>query len=237
MAVGIGNGNGLKRTASLPSTTAFTACGWAKRITASATDYQFIFGFDNTSPQWLLMGWENGAGGAFHIEKNGSEPLFSSGPALNTWFFWAMYSDAGNCYGRWANRGDTTFQTVSMGSFGFTPTTMWLGTDVSNEYIDGNLAHVKIWNAALTDNELLQEMYSGIPRRTANLYLWCPLWTNSMLNDLSGNGNSLTAVGTPTTQDMPPVTWSSLVQMPQQGVGVAVANSLLYARRTWRGYR
>lgn len=48
-------------------------------------------------------------------------------------------------------------------------------------------AHLKIWTAALTQGELLQELYSHSPRRFSNLLIWAP-FDNGVATDYSGNG-------------------------------------------------
>lgn len=54
--------------------------------------------------------------------------------------------------------------------------------------VDGNVADLKMWEAVLTEAEILQEIYSSRPIRTANLVLWVPYNNAGDLVDYSGNG-------------------------------------------------
>jgi hypothetical protein len=50
-----------------------------------------------------------------------------------------------------------------------------IGQETTNN-TDGpnDFGHLKIWNAVLTPSEILREIYSYVPQKTANLILWCP---------------------------------------------------------------
>lgn len=78
-----------------------------------------------------------------------------------------------------------------------------------SDHINGRIAAVKIWTAALTQNEIAQEMQTIRPQRFANLYSWLPLLTHTDIADYSGNGHSWTAEGTLSTEDNPPVSWGA----------------------------
>jgi len=87
---------------------------------------------------------------------------------------------------------------------------LWIGNDKFDEPFDGRVAAVKIWEAALTADELRQERWSYAPRRTANLwacYSIIDLAPGNFGLDMSGNGRDLTANGTLTYEDGPPITW------------------------------
>lgn len=63
--------------------------------------------------------------------------------------------------------------------------------------LNGRVAEVKLWNAALTLNEILQEMRCGAPvSKLANLQAYWPLWgVASPEPDLSGQGKNGTVTG------------------------------------------
>lgn len=73
-----------------------------------------------------------------------------------------------------------------------------IGTDDAtgqNEWLDGDLAGVKVWGAELSQAELLLESQHLSPVRTSGLHAFYPLQTvSTMLQDSSGNGRNLTPI-------------------------------------------
>ena len=82
--------------------------------------------------------------------------------------------------------------------------TFAIGRVANVGYLDGRVAHVKAWNAALTPAELLHEMNSYKPGRTANLIVWAPYDDGTSTKDYSGNGNHGTVTAA-TTFAGPPI--------------------------------
>lgn len=108
---------------------------------------------------------------------------------------------------------------------------MVLGNNGIDQRLDGNIAHVKMWSAVLSVDEIQQEMHSVVPVRTANLDSWYPLDLHSDMVDWSGNGNTLTAYGTLTTEDNPPVSWGGALVFPQFVSGGGGTNYKLHSYR------
>jgi hypothetical protein len=81
----------------------------------------------------------------------------------------------------------------------------------NGERLDGRCYALKAWSSDLTASEVLQEMNTIRPRRTANLYGWWPTLPGSgeRARDYSGNGHDFTESGTLTDEDPPPVSWGS----------------------------
>lgn len=68
-----------------------------------------------------------------------------------------------------------------------------------------DLAHVKLWLAALTAAEIAQEMQRAVPHRAANLILWTPLDDALSGTDYSQTtGGSINSV---TQSPGPPIPW------------------------------
>lgn len=112
-------------------------------------------------------------------------------------------------------------------------TNMYLGNDTYSEWLNGRLAHVKIWNAALTAAEIQQEMYSSRPQRFANLWSWLPMIESGSgrNSEWSSSGNTWTANGTLADEDGPPVAWNLTGwQLPFVTSGGAAGQTLLPAR-------
>ena len=73
-------------------------------------------------------------------------------------------------------------------------------------YIDAQIAHVKVWTAALSAAEVYNEMNTQRPQRTANLILWAPYDDATSARDYSGSGNNGTVTGA-TQSAGPPVSY------------------------------
>jgi hypothetical protein len=76
---------------------------------------------------------------------------------------------------------------------------------------NGRVAFIKQWSAGLTQAEVQQEMYSGSPKRLANLHTWAPCLPGATerLRNYGGTSVDYTAGGTLTDEDGPPVTFGS----------------------------
>ena len=225
------SGEGASRTASLPSSSAFTACGWVK-TTERASANQFIFTIEDGVSSWMSLGYGNSASTVLQIDSDAGTPDVGGG-AYNghgVWMFWALRrGGGGTLYARAFRLGtDSVFATASVAESSFTPTAMYVGTDSLNNWSDSKHAAVKVWDAELTDDELYLEMWSYRPRRWASLHLWTPLF--GALTDYSGAGKAWTSMGTASYDDGPPIGWGAapmlatnpvevpLTWYPQEGV-------------------
>jgi hypothetical protein len=66
-----------------------------------------------------------------------------------------------------------------------------IGNNGHSEWLDGNAASVKVYNASLTATEIVQEMNSFAPVRTSGLNNWSPLQTGSSATfDQSGHDDA-----------------------------------------------
>ena len=93
-----------------------------------------------------------------------------------------------------------------------TPSKLWIGNNHSSEWLSGRIAGVKIYSAVLDANEVALERWSISPRRRANLNTWLPMNAAVLASnyiDYSGNGYNVTATGSPTVEDGPPVGWGA----------------------------
>lgn len=77
----------------------------------------------------------------------------------------------------------------------------------ATEWLNGRIAHLRIWTAELSQAEIEAEWASATPVRTSGLWADWPLTGAGDLNDASGNGRHLSAGSTAvTTEDGPPIT-------------------------------
>ncbi|HKX31495.1 MAG TPA: LamG domain-containing protein [Blastocatellia bacterium] len=85
---------------------------------------------------------------------------------------------------------------------------LYIANDANDEWINASMAALKIYNAVLTQREIQQEMRQYKPVRKSDIHLFCPMLdVGTGGNDFSGNGRNLTAGGTLTTEDGPPIPW------------------------------
>lgn len=108
-------------------------------------------------------------------------------------------------YGTAGAAGNFTTQTVTTNAL--TVDKLLIGNDAFSEPLDGCIAGVKIWEAALTTAEMENEKQQLDPLRTANLWAYYPLFSAADCTvDYTGQGRTLTVGNVLTTgDDNPPV--------------------------------
>lgn len=206
-------GDYLQRTANLPTTTAFTVCGWSRVVTdQGALVYQPIaVNLNGSFDAWYLY-WSNGTfssqmrvgcavGG---VESSGT--ALGSRPAAGTDFFWYIKcsgTGAGLLEAGWRPADSNTFvtATATMSASVGTLNDLRLGNVIATYYMDGRFWAAKCWDRALTAAELLIESYYAQPMFPASVNFWWPLPNTSNTNDISGNGRNATVGGTLATED------------------------------------
>lgn len=213
MAVGFSaSGDYAKRTANLPDIQTFTISGWVKlRDTPSA--YSYFMGIedaDSSSSKFALLGYSttNDPDDAWQFSTQNELYNWNPDPAVDTWYYFFIRSsedidfvEAGFC-----DIDDTSFQKSTQRSLGvgaFTPARISLGNDSWDEWTDCAIAYVRVWDAQLSDAELLDERDSATPVRTSGLRMDWPLANNTDTGDDSGNGYDLTFGGTLTSETSP----------------------------------
>lgn len=188
----------LRRTTSLPALTAFTQCGWGYFHSIAAANWHYIGGMENAvsaATTWLMIGYNDS--GVFQLESSVANTNFASGPAIGRWFFWALTCSGTAATAYWRYAGATSFNTVTATAPAMTPAVLWIGNDNALEWCDASIAHVKVWDAALTAAELQREAQWGEPVRLEKLHAYWPLnAVGDCKPDLSGNNRPLTQTGT-----------------------------------------
>ena len=209
-----------KATGSFPSTSGdFTVCGWFYFATDRNT-YTTIFVLNSTtgSPSggdgwWLQM---NSDGSTLAIWDQDADAWYTAGIGAMTtgnWYHVAIRKNSTNLRGSLRVRTTLTYTTVACDNppaDTFTPANMEFGTDGYSEPTYGNYANWKIWEAALTDDELLQESMRFLPIRRANLWAWYPM-IDASGRDYGPNGNNLNVLTGLTVGDNPPISYGAPV--------------------------
>lgn len=89
-----------------------------------------------------------------------------------------------------------TFNAAVPTTLASTTTVVTTGQNVTNTgWMDGRVAHLKIWNTLLSATELIREMTSYYPIRRNGLVLWAPYDDGIRARDYSGSENHGTVAG------------------------------------------
>ena len=109
---------------------------------------------------------------------------------LNTWHS-IIYTYASGSGGTAYVDGVAAGTLANIGAIDPTTNTLYIGKSYDNQYLDGMVADVQIYNASLSNSEvesLYLEGIGGAPVRPQNITAWYPL--NGNANDYSGNNNN-----------------------------------------------
>lgn len=203
------SGESYNRTLSLGSQTAFSVTMWVKLSVNRAAQTVFWQIDDNGVAPYMTVQALNGTG--ISLESN-SWTNFSLSHTLTvgTWCFIgvAAHTD-GNINTAIGNANGTIIGTTwGAGAGTLNANRLVLGTGgLASQYLDGCIAAVKVWSGVrLTQEELLQEAWSYVPKRTASLRAWYPLLRAETV-DYSGLTQTLSGGTGAATEDGPPVAW------------------------------
>jgi hypothetical protein len=163
-----------------------------------------MFGVDDAASNYYFLGFTSD-GTTVGQDTNNNNVGFTTSVTAATWYYTAAVYDG---------TSSLTFYLGVYGGGSLTPTTAasvdpvntgattYIGSNGFNEWFDGDIGHVRIWSAALSSGELETERLSATAVRTSGLVAAYELLTANTTDD-SGNGNTLTANGTPTTSTGP----------------------------------
>jgi hypothetical protein len=174
-------------------------------------EYHAFLNFGDTTGTRSIVVGTSGGGQTYKIDT-GDEIAQVLGSTLN---FDTWYHATVTCAGTGANQIigylNGVSDVVGTGHASVTAETFSIGYDpIYAGVIDGRAAAVKFWGAVLTANEILNEMRYFAPVRWANISGWYPMVNVVVadnLIDMSGTAN-LTAGGTLTVEDGPPILWA-----------------------------
>lgn len=202
------SGDSLSRSAALPDPTAFTVLIRARIVNLRSADSTLIalesaFG---SAGEYIYLNASNQLG--IYCSNTGPS-AFASTPATGVDFDVALRRNGSGVGGAWKLAGDSTWITVTGSGTSWTSATLTLGSDSASAWFDGVIAHAKVWDRVLTDDELLVEaFYRKVMYPTSINGHW-PLDLSSDLADRSGNGRDLSAGGTLAESDALWLPWSA----------------------------
>lgn len=209
-------GECLFRASNLPASTAFTACGWFNKRGSGGTTLSTIAIIVPSSGGGYIGAYSTVDGSKFGIQTDTSAGMVSGGAVTdNQWYFVAM-SGAGtgatDAKLRYAAHGASSLTTVANNGSSFTSAYLVVGMNNAEYWGNQTVAGWKVFDRALTDAELLNEMYRLTPASTTNLNSWSPMFHSTVADaakDYSGNGNNWITNGTLSLEDGPPVSWGA----------------------------
>lgn len=198
----------LLRTTNLPTITSFTMMGWFK-ISVDLNTFSTMLVFGATAGEPLYQIGTATDGTTLMSFSSGNSEVNGSALIVGTWYHVAI-TVAGTGTNQFLGYLNGVLNITNNGSTTATASKMLFGNNVGNEWLNGCIAAVKIYSAVLTSVEIANEMRQYVPIRTVNLNGFYPMSGAAVADftvDYSGLSNTLTANGTLTREDGPPIPW------------------------------
>jgi hypothetical protein len=200
------SGDYARLTSNLPAVDNFTICGWIKLKSNQTGTWRYYAGLEDAASSataWVLTGINTDDD--LELSTSGGADNDAVLPSLDTWIWFSVQtdpSDPDTFNAAYAEPPDETFgltQQVVNSGVSFTPAVLHLGSDSWGEWVDCEMAHVKVWDRRLSSAELLDEyLYQLTPYDATNLRAYWPLADSTDTGDDSGNGYDLTFNGVAT---------------------------------------
>lgn len=201
-------GEQIQRTASPPSTTTFTEMLWVY-ITTDRNAVTLITYRNNAGDTVFLNLGMAADGTTLFIQNNGAS-LSGSALSVGTWYHVALVKSGSSHLVYLNGVQDISFSNATDISLAV----IWYIASVSGfaaNNLDGRVAAYKIWDGvALTVDEVKAEVWSYVPKRTANLYAWLPMVDPVVAQnvfDYSGAARPWSITGTLSVESGPPIAW------------------------------
>jgi hypothetical protein len=195
-------GDYVTRTNGLPPNTgAFTICGHAKRTTDRGAYSWITYMIKGSAPT-------NDVGVRTDTDGDSLQGFVNEGtetPNIATitdtsWFFWAIVGNGSTITLYYQKEGGSWATPVTAAQTSFVPSNWYLGDTSVNTPFVGEIADVRMWSTALSASQLIAERASSTVVNTTSLLSNHPFKSATeatALSDSSGNGYTLTKVGTP----------------------------------------
>lgn len=207
MAIRFNSASYLTRATALPaSSSAFSACGWSK--IHSQQPVGCIWKINEYDVGQVFIGTittNTGLSVVISFGVDGSYPLYN--PGTNTWFWWAIKQTGTQVKVMVAAAAATSWSASWTSNLGtaFAPDRMEVGGSELDEFSDTTIALLKVWDAVLTDDQLLAQKALLAPVVTDDL-LSSHLMDGAnvaadIVADIGGGTADFTLTGTGTTYD------------------------------------
>ncbi len=207
------DGDGLDRTTSLLDyNNPYSFMGWFYLVTDRNNFTTFMVVHQSTGSYDHLG--TDGSGTLLRLDDIGSAAN-GTDLALTTWYHLAMVRESATSLKAYLNGVVDLTLTNNAGSRGGVVHNEISTFTGLTRHASARVQAIKMYDAALTQAEVQQEMRSILPRRLANINAWYPCFPGSTerLKDYSGNGRNWTEVGTLSDEDPGPLGWGSPVSI------------------------
>jgi hypothetical protein len=202
------------RSASSPNANSdYTLAAWVRPTIVNNWQGLFFLGPTTSSTESTDYCEINSSGQTYLRSRNGAgtATTATTGSALsaNTWYHLALVR-SGDTLTLHLNGVSDTSQTAAVAGRNATSALVLGGYVPDSEFLQGRIAAVKAWSAALSASDIAIEMQIVRPRRAGNLWGWWPMIDATLahaLIDIGGSARDLTGNNTPTIADGPPVRW------------------------------
>lgn len=203
-----------------------TVCGWFK-LAVDRNDYSTIFSIDNgTGDNWLMQTGVDGT--TMNTVFDATTQQSMGAMSVGTWYFICLSTagTSGSIHYRTAASPSLTTVAVTGVTASVNAATLRIGESPwGAEWWNGCGNAVKVYTAALTAADALQESMQYVPVRTANLVAFYPL-VRPEATDYSGNARTLSGGAGATREDGPPIPWLGVaprIVVPATSSGTTVA--------------
>lgn len=198
----------LSRTNTMPTITAFTFMCWVK-VSVDRNAFSCFINFHNSGSGsgYYYMGTDSD-GTTFALYNN-STVVAGSALTVGTWYHVAMVC-SGTGAGQFLGYLNGALNITHAGNAAQTAGGIWVGAtnEGTSLALNGSVAAIKIYSAALSAADIQRESKSYRPKRTANLNGWYPCTSIASDEiDFSGAGLTFSQGGTLATEDGPPISW------------------------------
>ncbi|SDL73524.1 Concanavalin A-like lectin/glucanases superfamily protein [Nonomuraea maritima] len=181
---------------------------WVK-LSADRNNYSSAWCIDSSIGNYNLLQTDND-GTTMGFFQSSVTPLATRAMTVGVWYFIAISvnGSSGTMVSRAANETAYSIATWSNGAGNTTHTNFRIGDSVyGGEWLNGSIAGLKWWSAALTQTQLEAEASQFLPVRTTNLRAYYR-FSGPSTTDNSGNGLTLSG-GSGASTDTDPVPFQS----------------------------
>lgn len=207
------SGEEYTRSLALGSVTNWTVTCWAKLMVDRAATTTVWMIDDGSGGNYLRISAWNGSALAYQTASSTWFGLAGQTLMVGEWTYIGLSSTAnpGLARVRIRTAGSSTFigSTPAQTNVTFTAGTLRIAAgQAAGEWLNGSVAGIKVWDQALTVDELEQESWTYLPQRTSGLRAWYPLLLPES-TDYSGAGQTLSGGTGTALDDGPPISWSA----------------------------
>ncbi|MFI9817589.1 LamG-like jellyroll fold domain-containing protein [Saccharothrix variisporea] len=216
------DGENYTSTSSPPSGSYTVVCWF--QVSTDRNTFSTVWSSDSSSSNYHYIQTDSDGTSVKAFHSDGS---VITGPnvTVGTWYRLAFVVNGtaatmywGTATGALSSASDATWP-----AFSPTPTTFRIGASVfTGEWLNGRVAALKHWSAALSQAEVEKEFSQYLPDRTSGLVRFHPFVANETA-DYSGNARTLSGGTGSTREDGPPIPWRA--RAPQLVLPAASAGS------------